>query len=190
MTKKLLACVLALFLLCALSVSAFAVELENGTGDVNVAVDSDNDGIPDNIDPEVDPTVGNVYNVIVTWEDMNFMFSGAWDPEDAEYKGNWQTKNDAGTWVNDDEQQLNVENRSNAGVVISATMDNTQKNGVSASLSANASGTVLGSAAAEGAVVDGVGPNVDFTVTVAGNPTVSGGFKVGTITVTFGKSIN
>jgi hypothetical protein len=187
MMKKLLVCLLAFSLLCALSVSALAAEIENGSGDVNVSVDADGNGVPDDIEGGIaDDAI--VYSVIVRWESMDFMFSGAWDAEDAEYKGTWMTKDD-NTWAADNEQKLNVENRSNAGVLVKATMDQSTKNGVSASLSANAAGATLSSAAVEGAVVDGVGPNVDFTVTVSGNPTVSGDFKIGTITVTFGKVI-
>ena len=173
MTKKLLVCLLALCLLCALSVSAFAAELENGTGDVNVAVDSNNNGIPDDIDPDFVP----VYHVIVSWEEMDFQFVGEWDTEAATYVGDWEDK----------EQSFNVENRSNASIKVSAAIDTATKNGVTATLSANAAaGVTLSSAATEGAVVDGKGPNADFTVTVSGEPTVSK-FKVGTITVTFAK---
>ena len=86
-------------------------------------------------------------------------------------------------WVADASQNIVVENRSNAAVVASATMDTTEKNGVSAALSANASGVVLGSAAEVGAIVNGVGPNATFTVTVSGNPKADS-FTIGTITIT------
>lgn len=183
MQKKLLVILLALSLLVALSVPVFAIGSESGN--VDVLIDSDGDGTPDSEEnpSDIDPA-SRVYSVNVTWESLDFMFSGTWNPEKAEYEGAWMTNNGEG-WTADNAQTITVENRSNVSVSVSATMDTTEKYGVSASLSANASGTELGSAAEADAVVNGVGPSVDFTVTVEGNPTVSDGFTVGQITVTF-----
>ena len=184
--KKLLVILLALTLVFTMSVSVFAAGLGSESGTVGVIIDSDGDGTPDSEeDPEdIDPAA-NVYSVNVTWEDLDFMYSGTWDPESAKYtNGTWKTELDD-HWIADNSQTIRVENRSNAAVNVSAEMDTTQKNGVSAALSTNASGVVLGSAAVENAIVDGLGPNVTFTVTVSGNPTVSAGFNVGQITVRF-----
>ncbi len=185
MSKKFSIILLAFVLLLTMTVPVFAAGLGSESGTVGVVVDSDNDGIPDNEEnPDaIDPSA-RVYSVNVAWESLEFMFSGVWDPENAKYVGEWMTETAEG-WVADASQSIVVENRSNAAVVASATMDTTEKNGVSASLCANAAGVTLGSAAEEGAVVDGVGPSTTFTVTVSGNPTVSDAFDVGQITVSF-----
>ena len=185
MSKKFSIVLLAFVLLLTMTVPVFAAGLGSESGTVGVIVDADNDGIPDNEeDPEdIDPSA-RVYSVNVTWESLEFMFSGSWDPEGAKYIGSWMTK--AGEeWVADSTQLITVENRSNAAIIVSATMDTTEKNGVSASFGANAAGFTLGSAAEVGAIVNGVGPYNFFEVIVSGNPTVSGSFNVGQITVSF-----
>lgn len=183
MNKKLFVFLLALTLVFAVSAPAFAAGVGSESGTVGVVIDADNDGIPDDVDPQVDPSA-TVYSVKVTWESLDFMYSGIWDPDSAKYTGSWKTETD-GAWIADDTQNITVENRSNGAVTVSATMDTTTKNGVSAALSANATGVVLGSAAEAGAIVNNVGPSTVFTVTVSGNPTVTEAFDVGQITVAF-----
>ena len=183
--KNIFVLLIALLLVAVMPVSVFAAGLNPEQGTVGVVVDSDNDGIPDNEEnPDaIDPSA-RVYSVNVTWESLEFMFSGVWDPEYAMYVGEWMTETAEG-WVADASQNIVVENRSNAAVIAAATMNTTEKNGVSASLSANAAGVTLGSAAEVGAVVNNVGPSTTFTVTVSGSPTVSDAFDVGQITVSF-----
>lgn len=181
--KNLFVILVALLLVVAMPVSVYAAGLDSQHGTVGVVVDFDKDGIPDNEEDPADISA-RVYFVNVTWESLEFMFSGTWDPEKAEYEGTWMTQNGE-AWSADDVQNITVENRSNAAIIASATMNTTEKNGVTAFLSENAAGVTLSSAAEVGAINNGVGPNATFTVTVSGIPTVSGAFNVGKITVSF-----
>ena len=195
--KRLISIILAVSMLFVLSLPAFAEgaktdTVNNASGskqnDVDVLIDSDGDGIPDSEEkPEdVDPKT-RVYSVCVSWESLDFMYSGTWNPTLAHYEGDWMTYN--GTkWVKDDKQTINVENRSNAPVHVSAKLDNTTENGASAALSTNATeGVDIVSAASPNAMNHALnkGPNLDFTVTVSGNPNISSDFTIGTVTVTF-----
>ena len=208
--KKIISILLTALLVFALAVPAFAVETDvitkplpgGAEGDVNVKVDMNGNGTPDEdetitdtngavvtdesgqpVVPPVDPET--VYSIRISWESLDFMYSGGvWSPDDLAYvDGEWRTKGETG-WVADSVQNINVENRSNAAVTYDAyfgTADTVEKttNNVKAELGFTGTKT-LGSAV--GATGD-KGPNEDITVTVSGTPNSNNGFTVGTITV-------
>ncbi|MBE6595579.1 MAG: hypothetical protein E7644_07250 [Ruminococcaceae bacterium] len=169
MMKKIVCIALAALMMFAMSVSVFAADLAvpgTSTGDVVVNVTTSG------------AAAEATYKVVVNWGDLNFEYSAnTWNPDKMEYEGGWVGGVNTGT--------INVENRSNAKVDVEATIDNATKNGVTATLSNYE--FMLGSAAADGAITGGKGPNQDITVTVTGTPTAQGEFTIGTITVTLSK---
>ena len=191
MNKKFFIILLALSLLFAVSLPVFAENLESDSQTVTVSVDADGNGVPDDQPGGITDPTKLVYSYDLTWESLDFTYrNGTWDAEQGTYKGgSWQVKTD-GVWADDDSQNITVTNKSNASITVKATMAANPKYGVYASISgdaASATGVTLPSAASAAVVSSPESTTTVVSVGVFGDPTVTEGFSVGTITVTISK---
>ena len=166
--KKILSLALVAALLAAFCLTAFAGTItalpDSETGTVHVSVKYTGTD-PENPEPPVDPET--VYAVELTWDSLIFTYEGAveWDEENLKYTN--------GTW-NNENGDIVVENRSNAGINVATGIDNETLNGATAAI-ANGNFS-LGSA--EG----GTAPTGAIDITVSGNPTAAE-FDIGIVTV-------
>ncbi len=172
--KKIISIVLAIAMIAALSVTAFAATVETVPGtdsaDVNVVIDGDSL-----------VNVDTVYSVDVTWDSLDFTYSfsddetNVWDPSTHTYGS---TEYTGDNW-NKITANIVVTNHSNEAVAVAAAIDNATANGVTATLS-NATFDLN----------TGVGLTYDTAdsktigVAIAGVPTIEDGFTIGKITVT------
>lgn len=171
--KKILSIVLAIAMLAALSVNAFAATVttvpSSETGDVVVKIDS---ASAENLE--------KVYSVDIEWDSLDFTYTfngtdeNTWDPANHTYT----EANDATTNWDKTTASIKVTNHSNEAVGVAATIDNAALNGVTTTLS-NASFDLE----------TGVGLTYDTAdtetigVAIAGVPTIEEDFTIGTITV-------
>ena len=161
--KKIVSILLVLAMMAALCITVAAASLTDGvnggtTGNVSVQV-KDNAGT-------TDPS--KVYKVDLTWTNLTtFVFNGTWDAEQGKYTG---------TWANS-EGYIAVSNSSNAKVHVSATIDKTQANGVTASLTHTEFDLSSAADASTTAVTSG-----NINVAVEGTPEADS-FTIGIITV-------
>ena len=191
MNKKFFVILLALSLLFAVSLPIFAENLESDSQTVTVSVDADGNGVPDDQPGGITDPTKLVYSYVLTWESLDFTYrNGTWDAEQGTYKGgSWQVQTD-GVWADDASQDITVTNKSNASITVKATMAADPKYGVDASISGDATsatGVTLPSAASAAVVNDTESTTTVVSVGVFGDPTVTEGFSVGTITVTISK---
>ena len=174
--KKFLSLVLAIALAFAITaVTAFAAETtldgssNSTTGDVIVNINGATDLVP-------------VYSVDVKWESLDFAYNftstDVWNPEDHVYDttggGGWSTTSATITVTN----HSNVPVRALAS--FSGNASSLTRNDVTASIS-NPSFTIN---SAVGTNPDAA-PNGSFTCSVSGVPSVTSGFTIGTITISF-----
>lgn len=158
--KKFISLLLAVLMLCSISVSAFAAETHNVYAKYVAGAKVD------------------AMKVTVTWGDMKFTYSASseeWDTENLE----WVTK-DGAAWKVDNENGnvISITNRSSVAVKADMSFASTTK-GVDGSFS-SASVTVGSAAEAKQAVTE----SVTFMPTGALDSSVTSSTSVGTITVT------
>lgn len=174
--KKTLAIILALVMVCSLSVVFATTEtVESVTADTNKA--------------ETDVTVtatftsaGTVYSVDVAFDPFTFDYTGTetWDPETHSYGAPY-----VGSWGESNTATVKVTNHSNAAIVAGvafAALD-TYKDHVSMSFDKTTDSLT---AATEGSDPATAAPNTTFTGTIGGSPTIdiADDTTVGTVTVT------
>lgn len=115
--KKIFSILLAVMMIAAMSVTAFAAELpENATDDAK-----SKDVTANYVAGE---SVGTVYKVDIEWGSMEFTYTaaseGTWDPESHTYDGAT-----AASWACvDGADKIEVTNHSNAAVVVDITNSN------------------------------------------------------------------
>lgn len=175
--KKVLALVLALVMVFALSAVAFAEEPQiNVSGEsgkaVTVEVKSGSD------------TAAKVYSVAIAWGTMDFTYEYyQWDDASHAYIGGWVTEDGHDASITTD---ITVTNHSNAQVNVKAaysTEGKTTVEGVTAELTNDGVAQTLHSAVGTD---KGAAPCVTYTLTVSGAPKNEKLDKVeiGTITIT------
>ena len=169
--KKIISFALVALLMIAMACNVTAAELTTATGisgntsgDVEIAI------VPKD-DPATPGDEGTTYSVAIAWETMKFTYTGTWDPEELAFTGTWDKTS----------ANITVTNSSNAAVNVDAYFDtlgttSATQNGVTANLTHY--DFLLNSAADNGSAQSG-----NITVSIIGAPEVSGGFKVGTVTV-------
>lgn len=177
--KKLLALVLSIVLVLAMSVSVAAVDA-NTTGnelDEKVGTNSTTAAVDVVITGSGDLTA--VYSVIVTWQSLNFEFAFSsadeWNPENHTYTSG------GGGWTNSS-STITVTNHSNVTVRAKASFagnaPSLSRNDVTATIS-NPSFTINSAVGTEYESA----PSGTFTCSVTGVPSVTEGFNIGTITI-------
>ena len=188
--KKILAVVLALVIMSAMSLNVFALPV-NEDKDLTVGVLDDN-GTPDDPTDDIvmtDSTVEVVYSVALSWEELSFNIvvedseSVMWDAEDRVYDiTNAAWEKDSATII--------VTNNSNISLGVAVAFSNTTKtatkNGVTATITN--SDTVLASAVG---TAGGAAPSVEYTVNITSEVPASVpelNFTVDTITVSYSAS--
>ena len=174
--KKFLSLVLAIALALSISaVTAFAVEetldgsSNSTTGEVIVNINGATDLVP-------------VYSVDVAWDSLDFAYNftntDVWNPEDHVYD-----TTGGGGWSNTS-STITVTNHSNVPVKAMASFagnaSSLTRNDVTASIS-NPSFTINSAVG----TAPTAAPNGSFTCTVSGVPSVTTGFTIGTITISF-----
>lgn len=175
--KKLLAIVLTLALLAAMSTAAFAETYDTLTE----AGISETEDVIINVTAEGDEeNADKVYKVVITWDELTFNFVSSvsadeltYDPETHEYE------NMAGNWEKTS-ARVTVENHSNAEVVVDASMTNdaVAVHGVTATLTGDEAAQELKSALGLSEA-----PTASYEVSVDGTPGILN-FTIGTVEVT------
>ena len=164
--KKIVSILLVLAMMSALCITVFAAELSSGvtgdkTGTVSVSVNKN-------------PAATDVYDVTIEWNTLAFTYNAtAWNSESGAYTG---------TWANGGTSTIDITNKSNAAVAVSASINGENAatvNGVTATLTNNSFS--LASAAAAGAPTTG-----SVNIAVTGAPKADS-ITVGTITVEISK---
>ena len=168
--KKAIAAFMFIAIAGCMSMSAFAADI--------TSTDDGSNSSTETVDVIVDGTEGidTVYSVTVDWESLDFTYtydeSAAWDPSNHTY-----TEDSAGIW-NKASANVKVTNHSNAAVGVTANIDTSTKNGVTAALSNATFDLITG----EGLTYE-TADNDTVTVSVTGVPTVADNFTVGTVKV-------
>lgn len=180
--KKLLSLVLAIIMICCLSVSVFAGD---DTYDGSGSNDYSNEVVV-KIDSSTAPD--DVYYVVISWESLVFTYSygekPVWDPENHTYitsgEPGWD-KTTAG---------IKVSNSSNVAITATATFTDadTEDNAVTATLT-NASFSLEAPEVTAAGESKSAAPSDEITVTIGGAPELGSKeqFTVGTIKLTIGK---
>jgi hypothetical protein len=179
--KKFLTIVLALALVCTMTVVAFAAEANtSGTTLDNVASNNSSTATVD-VKIEGSEQLTAVYSVVVTWESLDFTYSftggDVWDPEEHVYTSG------GGGWT-DPDAVITVTNHSNVAIRAKASFagnaPSLTRNDVTATIS-NPSFTVNSAVGTDPSAA----PNGTFTCTVSGVPSITSNFNIGTITISF-----
>lgn len=177
--KKILSIVLAIAIIAAFSITAFAAPAKTDKG--LTAGETSTNTVDVKIDATSAENLDKVYSVDVAWDSLDFTYTfdqtaeNTWNPENHTYT------EDGNANANWDKTTANiiVTNHSNEDVAVAAAIDNATKNGVTTTLS-NASFDLD----------TGVGLTYDTAdsetigVAIAGVPSVEDEFTIGTITVT------
>lgn len=174
--KKIISVLLAVALIAAMSVTVFAETIQTANGSatnmVKVAVNSNNTGKTD-----------GVYYVDVTWTSLDFTYSfsndetNTWNPQTHTYGSSNYT---GGNW-NATTAKITVTNHSNEDVQGNVSFGGSAtatKYGVTATLDKTAFDLATG----EGLTYD-TAKKEEFTLSIAGVPTVDTAFDLGVITV-------
>ena len=168
--KKILAVVLALTMIVGMSISTFALTVnDTQTFDVSATVKSQDDT----------QNKEAVYSVNITWEfeAITFEYTSAstvykWNPADLKY--NTVDGSNSGSWAKA-EYVINLENRSNAAVVVTPTWVAEGENTVQPTIT----GAVELASAADGQAKTGT-----IKVSEPATGVVTTGGKLGTLTLT------
>ena len=180
--KKILATILALTMIVGMSLTAFAADFANnetitainGAQDVEVTATYKTQSATNNPAP--------VYSVNISWDDISFEYTAAsdiykWNPatlaydiKDGENSGTWATK----TAI------IYLENRSNAGVVVTPTWEAEDGIEVTPVISALNVGVTLETAVGK----TGTGTTGQITVSKPTSGSIAKAGKLGTITLT------
>ena len=184
-TKSFIAILSASAMMALSSTAAFAEDAGAGTvsrpsgadwDPTNKTVSCDVDITATKPDPATNDS-DRVYKVVVAWGDLNFKYTGGvWNPDSHVYAPAADAAN-AG-WDKTSET-ITVTNHSNWGVSYAATWaaNSGEKNGVTGTLNLPDSTAIV--ACTEGATT---APSSEFTVSIAGIPTVNS-FTLDTINV-------
>lgn len=184
--KKIFSILLAVMMIAAMSVTAFAAELPDKATD-----DAKSKDVTANY--VAGESGGTVYKVDIEWGSMEFTYTaaseGTWDPETHSYDGataaSWTcvTDDDATTV---DANEIRVTNHSNAAVTVSLAVTDVENDGVTVSCD-----DVLSLATADNGVNGAAGTATTASATVAVTGTLAEStqsVKIGTITLTLNDS--
>lgn len=178
--KKILAVVIALLMTVPAAVTAFAADggsvTNMGTGEKTIDVIASYH--PSNSGTGSDD-VGKVYNVDITWENMNFVYtdSGAmiWNPDTHTYftttEGKWDKT----------EAKITVINHSNVAVNVAIVYTSMVNTGITGAIT-NGTATLQAGKVGKPDEAD----SMTATLTISGKPNSSvtkDGIKIGTITI-------
>lgn len=180
--RKFLALLLAVLMVCGMSMVAFAEEVDSGVtgnkeGDVVVKV-TDEDGN--------DVTIDNTYIVTVEWKDTEFHLEVSDPDKDITWDGEKYTVTN-GTWDHE-KATVTVTNKSDIGISVSAKWKNSAT--VASQVTSNVTATLnsLAAVALDNAV-NGTNLVAEFTAEISEEPTTveSLEFVVDTIVLTISK---
>lgn len=178
--KKILAVVVALMMTAAMGVTAFAADggsvTDMGTGEKNIDVTASY--YPSNGD-NGGADIGKVYNVNITWDNMNFIYtdSGAkvWNPDTHTYstatEGKWDKT----------QADITVTNHSNVAVDIAIAYASTANTGITGTIT-NGTATLRAGELEKPDEAD----SMTAILKISGKPNSSvtkDGVKIGTITI-------
>lgn len=169
--KKILACLIALMMVCALTLAVSAGTIDNNanneTKKVTIKINDTN-------------TPAIVYSVDILWGNTDFTYDfgtgSTWDPDTHTYVGGSQAGWDHTSAT------VSVTNHSNSAVNLTVGFNGTEKTATNNGITSTVSSVSLVLATAEGTSLSSA-PSTSFTVSVSGTPTVSSEFILGTIII-------